>query len=133
MAPDIITIPAVQMQTNEVFLDQLIKNHYKAAQEMTFVVMIHVLLAITTFLVLPRVVKQDTFKELAGVLGGSVFGGLGFIPGKEILDRREKARNLEAIRPLLKSLSQDSVSVDETEKQRIKEVFLKLIEKAVSG
>ena len=120
------------MQTNEVFLDQLIKNHYKAAQEMTFAVMIHVLLAITAFLILPGVVKQDTFKELAGVLGGSVFGGLGFIPGKEILDRREKARNLEAIRPLLKSLSQDSVSVDETEKQRIKEMFLKLIEKTVS-
>jgi hypothetical protein len=95
-APDIITIPALQMQTNEVFLEQLIKNHYKVAQEMTFAVVIHVLLAITAFLGLQQVV-QDDFQGLAGVLGGSVFGGLGFLPGKEILDRREKARNLEAI------------------------------------
>jgi hypothetical protein len=118
------------MHTNEAFLEQLIKNHYKAAQEMTFTVMIHVLLAITAFLILPGMLKESTFKELAGVLGGGVFGGLGFIPGKEILDRREKARNLEAFRPLLQSLNQDSATVD-AEKQRIQELFLKLIEKTV--
>jgi len=120
------------MLTNEAFLDQLIKNHYKAAQEMTFAVIVHVVLAIAAFQILPGIV-QGSFDKLAGVLGGSVFGGLGFIPGKEILDRREKARNLEAARPLLKEIQQNSSQIDPAERQRIKEVFLKLIEKTVSG
>ncbi|OLP17835.1 hypothetical protein BST81_12275 [Leptolyngbya sp. 'hensonii'] len=120
------------MLANETFLNQLIKNHHKAAQEMALAVLVHVILAIAAFKGLPIIINGD-LKELAGVLGGSIFGGLGFIPGKEILDRREKARNLEAARPLLQSLQQNPTAIDAEEQKRLKEMFLKLIEKTVSG
>jgi len=123
------------MQINEAFLDQLIKNHYKAAQEMMVAVIIHAALAVISFVALPGLLASANipFKELAGILGGGLFAGLGLTPGKEILDRREKARNLEAVRPLLQALQQNPTEIDPDTQKQIKEVFLDLIEKTVAS
>lgn len=115
------------MQVNEAFLDQLIKNHYKASQEMFFAAGFQLALAVAAFVFLPINI------EIVKALGSGVFGGLFIIPTKESLDRREKARSLESFRPLLQALNQESDSVDETEKQHIKQLFLTLIDKTISS
>jgi hypothetical protein len=121
------------MQSNEAFLNQLIRNHYKAAQEMTLLMVIHLVLGAATFIVLPDMIEAERFKDLAGTLGGVFFGGLGLNAGKEVLSRREKARDLEATQfLLLQALNPEATSLmDEAEKQRLKEQFLQLFEKTL--
>ncbi|MGI0486270.1 hypothetical protein ACN4EK_12590 [Pantanalinema rosaneae CENA516] len=120
-------------QTNEVFLEQLIKNQYKAAQEMAVATTIYVILAVLALLGLPILFQGVPFDKLAGLLGGSIFSGLGYTPAKEILDRRERARNLEATRPLLQEIQKSDTALSLDEQQKIKEGLLKLIEKTVSN
>ncbi len=120
-------------QADEAFLEHLITNHYQAAKEHLITVAIYAALAVITFVSLPRVVPTEAFKDLAGVLGGGIFGGLGFLPGKEVLDRREKARNLRAIQPFLHTLQQNPEALDPELRQRIKATLLELIEKTALG
>lgn len=117
------------MLANEAFLDRLIQNHYKTARDMSVAVAVQVSVAIAIGVLIPSL----GLDKLVGVLGGSIFGGLGFIPGKEILDQREKARNLEAARPLIQAFQHDSDAIDPTEQQRLKEILLKLMEETIKG
>ena len=126
-------VEKVKMKANEAFLAQLIKSQYKIANDMLLYSLIHLVLAVGVFFTLPNFLPVGLQKELLTLLGTGLIGTLGFNPYKESLDRREKAGKLEALLPLVNSIEQDPASVDQSEKQRIEELFLKLVEKTALG
>lgn len=119
---------------NEEFLNRIILNQYQSVKDMMLVTGIYILLAVLSFIGLPLILKGSVGSDLEkwlGLSGGTIFTGLGFTPAKEILDRRQQLRNLEAALPLYHSIHEPGAEIDALEKEYIEKAFAELFKKAI--
>ncbi|HWS89178.1 MAG TPA: hypothetical protein VN282_19555 [Pyrinomonadaceae bacterium] len=116
------------------YLDLLIANQYRARR--FYLVFAGILLAVGVLIILfsqmyPGL-SQDIFKQLLA-LGGGFISSLSAFPFKEIMNRKEKAETLKAVKKKRLLLEKATDKASKAERERIDTVVWQSVEKIVVG
>ena len=121
-------------------VEQLIRNHQQAVKEQLLASLMCFLFGFVGVFLVPKALSIARAQKLdwqivtiSQLVGFSVPGGVGMIPTVEVLKRRERVRNLQALKALLASKISSNKPLNPDEQKAIDQIFIKLIEKIALG
>lgn len=120
-------------------LDLEVKNYYKSANEAFYTSVGHAVLSFVLFstssiLIPSKVIPLEDLKSLIGFGGAGASGSITLTWGlRQRLERRDKARQIEAQKVSLERLSELSDFNDENTQKKIAEKILELTLRTISS